>query len=43
MMKSLLSLKTLYVASIAFWLVCGGCGQNTAAQGGGAHSAPATA
>ncbi|MBL7153365.1 MAG: hypothetical protein ISS79_06585 [Phycisphaerae bacterium] len=35
--------KTLHLVSIAFWLFCGGCRQNTAVLSAGAHNAPATA
>jgi len=35
--------KTLHLVSIAFWLICGGCRQNTAVLSAGAHNAPATA
>lgn len=35
--------KTLHLVSIAFWLICGGCGRNTAVLSAGAHNDPATA
>jgi len=36
-------LKTLHVVSIAFWLVCGGCGQSSTTQSGAGDSAPSAA
>lgn len=41
MIRPIVFLKTLHVVSIAFWLICGGCGQKTADFSDGAHSGQA--
>ena len=42
MIRPIVFLKTLHLVSIAFWLICGGCQEDTAGLSVGAHNGPAT-